>query len=114
MHFPQFWSRASADAEGDGGRTVTVSCRRWSDTSLDEAHESALAQAKRIAARLVRGEDLNRYEYGRGPLAEEVLERLANEQGELTAAVTQNAYGALVLNTARAMFIDIDFESQPV
>ena len=27
----------------------------------------------------------------------------------LTAAVTRNGYGALVLNTAQAMFVDIDF-----
>ncbi len=43
------------------------------------------------------------------PLREEVVQRFTDTDGNATAAVTRNQYGALVLNTARAMFIDVDF-----
>lgn len=51
--------------------------------------------------------DLKRaqYEYGQQPLREEVIEDVAPDR---QAVVTRNALGCLVLNTARAMFIDVD------
>jgi hypothetical protein len=38
-----------------------------------------------------------------------MIERFTDARDELVAAVTRNAYGALVLNTASIMFIDVDF-----
>jgi hypothetical protein len=108
MKFPAYWARATAEETVDG-ESATFSCWRWSDTSREDARNSALGAAKRIVSRLVRGEELSRYPYGQQPLREEVLQRITNERGELTVAVTQNAYGSLVMNTARAMFLDIDF-----
>jgi hypothetical protein len=58
---------------------------------------------------MLSGERLNRYTYGQCPLREEVLERFPGAHGEPFAAVTRNNYGALVLNAARVMFIDLDF-----
>jgi hypothetical protein len=108
MKFPAYWSKATAE-ETDDGHTVSFSCWRWSDSSQSDAHDSALAAARRIVKRLAGGEQLDRYAYGQVPLREEVLQRITDEQRELTAAVTQNAYGSLVLNTARALFLDLDF-----
>ena len=109
MKFPTYWSQATfADTDVDG-HTVETTCWRWSDASVEEAHQSALETARRVVRRLISGESLGRYEYGRAPLREEVIQSITDENGELTAAVTQNAYGSLVLNTARVMFIDVDF-----
>ncbi|NTU64878.1 MAG: hypothetical protein HGB05_16125, partial [Chloroflexi bacterium] len=55
------------------------------------------------------GQDLNRYGYGARPLREEISQGVANAAGNEVAIVTRNLYGALVLNAANAMFIDIDF-----
>jgi hypothetical protein len=40
-------------------------------------------------------------------LREPVLREIRNGAGELTAVLTRNSYGCLVLNAARAMFVDI-------
>ena len=37
------------------------------------------------------------------------MQRFTDANGQLTAAVTRNSYGSLVLSTARLMFVDIDF-----
>ena len=39
---------------------------------------------------------------------EPVLRDWKDEQGGLTAAITRNSYGCLVLNTAQIMFVDVD------
>lgn len=36
------------------------------------------------------------------------MQEIKNDAGEISAVVTRNSYGCLVLNTARAMFVDID------
>ena len=49
------------------------------------------------------------YGYGDGrPMREPVLRDWKDEQGGLTAAITRNSYGCLVLNTAQIMFVDVD------
>ena len=70
---------------------------------------SAVAAAQRILRNFLSGRQHDRYAYGQAPLREEVIQRFTNPQGELIAAVTQNTYGSLVLNTAQVMFIDLDF-----
>ena len=109
MRIPAYWAKGTAEeaAPGDGMRSF--SCWRSSDTSQSDAQESALAAAKRILRARLSGQRLDRYGYGSVPLREEVIQQFADAGGQNTAAVTRNAYGALVLNTARVMFVDIDF-----
>lgn len=100
MNFPKHWARASSHG---------FSCWRWSDTSPADAQ----ALAREAVAKLVqRFEDherpAGRYGYGDRPLREPVLREFRNDAGERTAVITRNAYGCLVLNTARVMFIDVD------
>jgi len=52
---------------------------------------------------------LNHYGYSDRPLREEIVQSIAGPSGEMAAVITRNLYGALVLNTSRAMFIDVDF-----
>ncbi len=109
MKIPRYWSQATAEDNDRDGRKVSISCWRSSDASQDEAHESALAAAQQALAHLLRGDRLNRYAYGQLPLREEVLNSITDAQGEPFLAVTRNNYGAVILNTARVAFIDLDF-----
>jgi hypothetical protein len=109
LRFPAFWSRATAQQTDAEGQSRSFSCWRWSDVSPQDAYTAAREAAERILRKFLSGERLDRYGYGSRPLREEVLERFADGQGNLLAAITRNAWGALVLNAAGLMFIDIDF-----
>ncbi|MEX0679372.1 MAG: hypothetical protein WD063_20010 [Pirellulales bacterium] len=113
MKFPAYWAKATAEDVDRLGKPARISCWRWSDTSRQEAHESALAAARRLLQKAIAGDLPDRYGYGQRPMREEVKQRFTGEDGRLTAAITQNAYGALVLNTARVMFADLDFPAIP-
>ncbi|MBN1394541.1 MAG: hypothetical protein JW959_05930 [Pirellulales bacterium] len=114
MKIPAHWAKATARDTDRKGKEYEASCWRSSDVSREDARESALAAAKRALTRIIGGERLDRYGYGATPLREEVIERHNGADGRLTAAVTRNSYGALVLNTSRAMFIDLDFVTPTV
>jgi hypothetical protein len=93
MHFPKFWAKGQSDG---------AHCWRWSETSAADAQAQADARAKELAEILASGVRLDRYSYGNRPLREEIVETHAG------IAITRNLYGALILNTERVMFIDID------
>jgi hypothetical protein len=110
VRIPAYWVKGTANETAPDGAARSFSCWRSSDASQSEAQESALAAAARILRARLSGQRLDRYGYGSVPLREEVIQRFTSADGETTAAVTRNAYGALVLNTARIMFVDIDFQ----
>jgi hypothetical protein len=100
MNFPKFWAFA---------KTGSFSSWQWSNTSLQEAQRKAQEAAERTAREFaVRGCFMNRY-YAERPLREPVLRELRNDAGDVAAVITRNSYGCEVMNTARAMFVDIDF-----
>ncbi len=109
MHIPAFWSKATAEETAPVGQPRRFSCWRSSDTSAEDAKVSATEAATRILRKWLSGATLDRYCYSNMPLREEVVQRFTDADGATTAAVTRNGYGALVLNTAQAMFVDIDF-----
>ncbi|MBI5034414.1 MAG: hypothetical protein HZB51_28150 [Chloroflexi bacterium] len=82
---------------------------RWSDTSLAEAQQLANDKAREIALKFQNGQRLDRYTYDRNPIREEIIRAIKNDSGKELGILTRNTYGALVLNAASAMFIDIDF-----
>lgn len=94
MHFPKFWAR------GESGSAV---CWRWSDTSMEDAQAKAATRASELEQLLDRGGRPDRYGYLDRPMREQVLE---SQPG---VAITRNAYGAQIMNTERAMFVDVDF-----
>ncbi|HEU0010117.1 MAG TPA: hypothetical protein VFT34_09915 [Verrucomicrobiae bacterium] len=105
MNFPRHWAKAAADK---------FECWRWSDVSAADARAQAETAVRAIAERArLSGRPTDRYGYPDRPLREEVLREFRNGAGELTAAITRNAPGCQVLNTARAMFVDVDFEENP-
>jgi len=59
-----------------------------------------------------RAGDLANTYYGTDrPQREEVLREFKNHVGEISAVITRNSYGCVVLNTARIMFVDVDVEA---
>ena len=106
MKFPKYWTRAY-------NSTKKVVARGWSEVSQEEAECNAQARLRRILAALKppRSFDLNleRYEYViDNVICEEVVDRI-EQSGREIAVVSRNAYGALILNAAELMFVDIDF-----
>ncbi len=100
MNFPKFWAK---------GTHQQFTCWRWSDSSLAEAAAQAQEAARRLAERFAAGEKLRHgYGYPDRPLREAVLREIKAPGGEVAAVITRNSYGALVLNTARIMFVDVD------
>jgi hypothetical protein len=86
--------------------------RVWgaSNTGLAAAEQAARARAERALAFFAgRASD---YEYAADTIREEVIEEFADADGTLLAVITRNRYGALVLNTERVLFGDIDLPSE--
>jgi hypothetical protein len=110
MLIPRYWFREASHATTPEGKRVDFHVWRGARGSLAEAQSLARETVARIAARIRRGEGFpERYAYGDRPLREEVVREIgaAGDEGP-EAAVTRNAYGALVLNAARVFFIDVD------
>jgi hypothetical protein len=109
MKIPKYWAKSTAKVRGDYDE-VELSFWRWSDTSLAEAAQAAEARAHEVEARFSSFAELDRYGYAERPMREEIIDVIKGSDGRESAIVTRNAYGALVLNAARVMFIDIDFD----
>ncbi len=107
MNFPQFWAR---------GRSGDFFAWRWSSKSLEEAQSLANQAAQMLAERFRSGDRPTQggHYYPNRPFREQVLQEHKNGTGEISAVVTRNSYGCLVLNTARVMFVDIDLPEPPV
>jgi hypothetical protein len=112
MLIPRYWSRADSQATTPDGRPVRFHVWRGSRTSPAEAQALANEAVVRIADRIQRGQGFpERYSYGDRPLREEVVREIPAGGAPTEApdaALTRNSYGALVLNAARAFFIDVD------
>jgi hypothetical protein len=108
MNFPKFWARANV------GEVIRWG---WSEQSMAEAQSLAQKSAQELAELLRKGDRPSRKGayYPNRPFREQVLQEIKNDAGEIAAVVTRNSYGCLVLNTARVMFVDIDFsDSKPI
>ncbi len=113
INIPKFWTKGTPPPSGRGGDSSEISCWGWSDTSVDDARRQAEARAARLAQALQSGAPPDHYAYGDHPLREEIVERIPIDGRDDQALITRNNYGVLVLNTARAMFIDLDFPPRP-
>lgn len=114
MILPRYWAKAESRASTPAGRSIPFAVWRWSERSVAEARAAAVAAVERVAARIRAGEPFPpRYAYADRPVREEVVRTHEDADGSLTVAVTRNTYGALVLNTARVMFLDVDEGAAP-
>jgi hypothetical protein len=113
MLIPRYWSRAESEAVTPDGRTVRFQLWRGARGSEAEARAAADQAVQRMAERIRSGAGFpEKYSYGDRPLREEVVREIAGAGApdDPDAAITRNTYGALVLNAARAFFIDVDVE----
>jgi hypothetical protein len=108
MNIPKYWAKGRQNVTGPNNRKFDVVNWQGSDVSVDDARQKALARAGEVAQKITRGEPLDRYGYSDRPLREEIKEGIQNPFRSEVALITRNGYGALVLNSDRAMFIDID------
>ncbi len=109
MNIPKYWAKRDATIEDPNGREYQMACWQWSNSSTSEALQRAETRLLEIMQKAASGMGLNRYSYGDRAMREETSQSVINGDLREVAVVTRNAYGALVLNTANMMFIDIDF-----
>ena len=114
MNIPRFWTKASADARTADGRDIPVSIWGWGSDAAGAAREAS-SRLARMLERIGRGDPLPKhYAYGNRPLKEEILDTFeADLSDEPVAMVSRNGYGAVVLNTTRLLFLDIDVQEAP-
>jgi hypothetical protein len=112
VKFYKYWAKGEATVPD--ARPWKVRAFGGSDISVAEAQQRGVERAERVAAAVVNGRAPGGYEYGERPLREEVVEEIHGEDG-VSAVITRNSYGSLVLNTSRVMFVDVDiFPPAPV
>jgi len=102
INIAPYWARArEGDFYGWG----------WSFTSEDEARANAAKKAAQNAEWFTLGTlgEHSDWYYADRPMREPILRELADKDGGILAVVTRNSYGCLVLNTASACFVDVDF-----
>ena len=116
MFIPRYWSEASEREVFPGRRQVTVRRFGWSSTSQEEADVHARQRVEEALAVLrtegpdglrdfTRRERVVAYSGSDGlPIREEIVE----EHPAIDVVLTRNSYGAVCLNTTRAMFVDVD------
>lgn len=103
MKLFRYWARADAPVH----ESWSVRACGASDTSLEDARANARRIAERTAAVFAGGELPGEYDYLDRPIREEIVRRVGDAAAPL-AVLTRNAYGALVLNTERVLFADLD------
>ena len=107
MHLPRFWAKETRSASDPSGQAYALAVWGWSDQDAAGARQKALQRLDELARKVELGDELNHYNnYGEGerPLREPVIQGVPGAE----ALISRNAYGALVLNTARVFFADID------
>ena len=112
MNFARFWSSVEIRVPSRFGKPAAVRVWGASNSDLAAAEQAARSRAER-ALDFFAGRD-DDYDYQADTIREEVIEEFADAGGERLAVITRNRYGALVLNTERVLFGDIDLPSENI
>jgi hypothetical protein len=110
MKFYPHWAKA-AETVDIGGDDWRIERYGWSNTSREEALNRAKELVKQTIQIFRGGDSPGGYLYSDRPVREEIIQELPGEDG-YAAVITRNAYGSLVLNTAKVLFADIDTPKQ--
>jgi hypothetical protein len=109
MNVPPVWAKATGECESTDHRKLSLVVWGWGNEE-DSARREASSRLARLIERIRRGESPpHHYLYGSRPLREEILRSFVFDGNpEPRAILTRNRYGALVLNTAGLLFLDVD------
>jgi len=107
MQIPRYWAKGRFAGVDGSGSPRNFTAWGWSSVSEQEAEKRGRERAKSGFLRVMSGEAGDGYGYLDTPLREEVVQAVKSGDEEV-GLITRNRYGALVLNTARTMFVDID------
>ncbi|MBU2062200.1 MAG: hypothetical protein KKH44_10180 [Bacteroidetes bacterium] len=109
MKFAKFWADLEVKVDKDVFGTDTMSVWGASNQNIEAAVVSANERAERLKDITQHGfDDFAEYEYWNGFLREEVVEEILDSVGSIVAVITRNNYGAMVINSERVFFGDID------
>jgi hypothetical protein len=108
MRIPRHWAKASYTGTDSQGKQLTRSAWGWSLDGPAQAQEDAASRARKVFDRLINGARPEKYEYADRPLREEIVNTVRQGDKDI-AIVTRNRYGALVLNAAAVLFVDVDY-----
>lgn len=116
MFIPRYWSEASHPERLPDGRPLTIRRFGWSSDSQEAADVHARQRVEQAAAALREGgpEALRGFTRRERKVAYAgsdglpIREEIVQEWEAADVVVTRNSYGALCLNTTRAMFVDVD------
>lgn len=109
MHIPKAWAKAAAEVRTPDEKPLALAVWGWGEDALSARREAA-RRLERLIGRIRRGEPFPAdYAYAARPPREEIVQSFAAApDDEPFGLVTRNRYGALVLNTARLLFLDVD------
>ncbi len=110
MNFAKYWSSIEVRVPARFGKPGAV--RVWGASNTDEATAADAARARAAQALAFFAGQTADYDYGSDTIREEMVEEFFDSAGERLAVITRNRYGALVLNTERVLFGDIDLPSE--
>jgi hypothetical protein len=102
MYVPRSWFQTKSEIDTKDGKRLLVA---W---GFGDDEAQARAEAGRRLQRLSQhwlgaASEGDEYDYGDRPMREEILQALGPE-----AILTRNRHGAVVLNAARLLFLDVD------
>lgn len=114
MNIPPVWKLVAGRFPNRSGQEFLLQVWGFGENEAAAQREGA-TRLERLAARLLSGKLPDKwYDYTDRPVREEVVQAFeapgGSESGNHVAVVTRNGYGALILNTARMLFLDIDFQ----
>jgi hypothetical protein len=113
MKIARYWAKTSIEAKLPGKPSFPVCCWGASNVSLGQAKENAKARARNVLNHFGKSDrGFNRYLYSDRMLREEIIREFPDSSRSIAYAVTRNTYGALVLNTSKVLFADIDLEPE--
>ena len=108
MKIYRYWAKAAAEKQLEGMR---VECFGCSNESVEAALADAKVRANQFADALQRDGPPDLYLYEDRPVREEIVREFEHD-GRLTAVLTRNTYGSLVLNSPQVLFADIDYKEE--
>lgn len=107
MNIYRYWQSIETHTSNKDGAPWKLKTWGSSNKSAADALENAKKRQQAKLDHLSSGESFSNYEYWTSNTREELLDEFKHKE-QSVAVITRNRYGALILNTAYMLFVDID------